>query len=166
MDAEEYEAELERIARLSDPGERRNQLARLADRRDRARQREFLASMDNATERLARVAAGLEADTDSRRRTLEEMERLRDEMARLALVMQRRRGEIEAETSGERQAVGGRQTDTLAAVPGWVVKALLSLLALSLAGGLGVAGVKIGGSLLPYSVEPASSGTGEESSPP
>jgi len=167
MDAESYEAELVRIALLTDPEERQRQMAKLVDRRERARMREILSGMEDVVGRLGEVATGLEMGVDSGTKTREEMERFRDEMARLALVMQRRREAVEEETSGERQAVGGRQTDeSQSSVPGWVVKALLSLLALSLAGGLGVAGVKIGGSLLPFSVDPASSDSGLESSPP
>lgn len=175
MNAEQYAAALEKIIdHESDPTQRRLAMEKLAARYERAKMRAYLESMEEATGRLGEVAVALERHLDSGSKTREEIagfreeaERLRDEIATLTRVLMRRYGGPDTahqqETSGETEPFGGRGGGS---VPAWVVKALLVLLALSLAGALGVAGVKIASSWLPVSVEPASSDSGEGSSTP
>ena len=172
MNAEQYAAALEKIIdHESDPTQRRLAMEKLAARYERAKMRAYLESMEEATGRLGEVAVALERHLDSGSKTREEIaglreeaERLRNEIATLTRVLMRRYGNPDQqETSGETEPFGGRGGGS---VPAWVVKALLVLLALSLAGALGVAGVKIASSWLPVSVEPVSSDSGEGSSTP
>ena len=166
-----FERELMVISQtVSDKAERREKIAALNDRRDRERMNELLESLDLTSDRLDAIAGALEADQDSGTRTREEMDQLRDEIARLTLAMTARR---ELEASGEHaEALPAGAVEVIpdlrpvvpGSVPGWVVKALLVLLALSLAVVGGVVGLRIVGPWSSFSVEPGSSDSGEASS--
>jgi hypothetical protein len=174
-----FERELMEISQtVSDSVERRRQISALQDRRDRERAQEILDKLDTTSDQLDRVATALLDDKDSGTKTREEMETLREEMetlreemARLTLILTARReassGEYpQALPDGAVETIPERRPATPGAVPGWVVKALLTLLALSLAVVGGVVGLKIVGPWSSFSVEPASSDSGEPSSTP
>jgi hypothetical protein len=172
MTDDEFASALMEISQtVSDSQERRRQITALQDRRDRERAQEILEKLEQASTRLDRVAGAIEDDQDSGTRTRAEMEVLREEMARLTLVLTARRARESGETptplpADAMETLAERRPATPGAVPGWVVKALLILLALSLAVVGGVVGLRIVGPWASFSVEPSESDSASESSVP
>ena len=95
-----YEQERDRIENISDPRDRIRAREKLDRRLAQHQQREILASLESAAERLGQVAAALESAQDSGRQTREEMAALRTQLATVADLLSESSDELPAERRG------------------------------------------------------------------